>query len=1119
MFDVFYLGKNDKLKELVPFAKEIQDVEGIKPRTKMYWLIEPNIEILDADILSYRPPEYDQIFEHVWKWDPKNYGGVKLLPTANSQGVKQLNHIVCKKTFDILYTNTPQKYFDNHPYASHVWCVDSEYVLNDDINWAPDMFEPDFIHSFHLRGQLEHKYPELEGGVKLYPRDWKQCEVKFHGFLDNIIKFPHMYVDDVTDYSQRDTLEDEFVWLIDREHKINEDSLDWAPNPFEANYIHVFRMPYQLQQKYPQAMGGIRLVPKNWRDTGDKIYKDCPVEDINYDVFFTNKDFTADTFAYYAERSKTEWFWVVDWDYDFNGKLLYVPAEHESEYIHVFKWGLEWRYDPSITDLWDKRVAGIYLVSKKFDYSKQKLHTTEVPVKYDVFYTDDINNYIVPSRKSRTDMFWLVDQDHILNNDFTYVPSAHDQQYIHIFKIDGQLEHKYDPDITNVSDNRAGGVKLVPAEWENADKKFINKSPMSRHHIRTFVVDEPSDYGQAPEGVVCWLIDRDYELTEEINWIPPESQENKIHIFHIQEKCKNKEKYRPGESGGIVYLPPLTLEEREQADVVLHNESPLVTAGAGFEVFTSIDEGLVHSQTEWFWVVDPNVEVLEDFSFTFVPDAWDKDKIHVWQKINPITERQYDYDGVRLVPKGLDINDTKSRPKYIRETASRQKEFPVYNVDPTSNLIIQLQNYSKTVINSHFWVVDPHTEIAPDFIFDYYPTQWDKDNVHVFQDQDGNYRNIRLYPREFFENFTEITDEDIANNSFDNLKLMNTIASMRVSWPVLHLADMDKDQFVDKIEEYHKMGYAYVWSIDSDAVVDNKVLEAGYMPSVTAVDKIHLWQRSNPATGAVHSYGGLRLWPTDRDYTTLTSSQLKLNKMKGLQYVREIGSTYRPLDVAFISYMDDDAEVKFRTLKKKYPKAKWIRDVEGIFEAHKEAAQKCRSTMFWVVDSDAELVEDFAFDYIPDVYDQETTHVWKSKNPITGGEYGYGGVKLFNRQQILDADNWGLDFTTGLSNKFKMVEEISNITRFNTDPLSTWRSAFREAVKLTLKDDDTESKERLQTWLNPTEEGALYFDYAKAGASQGHEYANKYRTKPLRLSRINDYEWLESQFNAQYPKD
>ena len=182
-----------------------------------------------------------------------------------------------------------------------------------------------------------------------------------------------------------------------------------------------------------------------------------------------------------------------------------------------------------------------------------------------------------------------------------------------------------------------------------------------------------------------------------------------------------------------------------------------------------------------------------------------------------------------------------------------------------------------------------------------------------------------------------------------------------------------------------------------------------------------------------------------------------------------------------------------------------------IFNAHKEAARSVKSKMFWVVDADAEILDTFDFGYIPDVYDQEVVHVWASTNPITGQEYGYGGVKLFNREQVLDSTSWGLDFTTGLSTRFKAMPEMSCVTRFNTDAYSTWRSAFRECVKLALK-EDAESKERLEGWLNPLAD-ADFSKEAKLGAEEGRAYALANHNDLEALARINDYEWLRNRYN------
>ena len=93
-------------------------------------------------------------------------------------------------------------------------------------------------------------------------------------------------------------------------------------------------------------------------------------------------------------------------------------------------------------------------------------------------------------------------------------------------------------------------------------------------------------------------------------------------------------------------------------------------------------------------------------------------------------------------------------------------------------------------------------------------------------------------------------------------------------------------------------------------------------------------------------------------------------------------------------------------------------------------------------------------------------------------------------------------------------DRVSCTTKFNTDAYSTWRSAFRECVKLASRGEDTEAKQRLQGWLHP-EPNADFKAEALAGAEAGVEYANKWGTKPLKMAKINDYEWLEEYYNEQ----
>jgi hypothetical protein len=225
-------------------------------------------------------------------------------------------------------------------------------------------------------------------------------------------------------------------------------------------------------------------------------------------------------------------------------------------------------------------------------------------------------------------------------------------------------------------------------------------------------------------------------------------------------------------------------------------------------------------------------------------------------------------------------------------------------------------------------------------------------------------------------------------------------------------------------------------------------------------------------------------------------------------------------DIVFISYNEPNADDNYEYLKNRYPTASRIDGVKGIHQAHIAAAKKCFTKMFWVVDGDAVVKDEFNFDYVVDDYNLETVHVWRSINPINDLVYGYGGVKLLPRRMTINMDLSKPDMTTSISSKFKAVDEISNITAFNTDPFNTWKSGFRECVKLSSKIIDRqvgpETEERLAVWCSNKFKDREYGAYAVEGAKAGRAYGleNAKDTEALKL--INDFDWLMEKFNEQY---
>ena len=235
----------------------------------------------------------------------------------------------------------------------------------------------------------------------------------------------------------------------------------------------------------------------------------------------------------------------------------------------------------------------------------------------------------------------------------------------------------------------------------------------------------------------------------------------------------------------------------------------------------------------------------------------------------------------------------------------------------------------------------------------------------------------------------------------------------------------------------------------------------------------------------------------------------------GIKEMGEIEPILPTLDVIFISYNEPNADENWDRVLEKAPHAKRVDGVKGIFEAHKAAAELSTTDMFYVVDGDAYLTDKWTFDFQPGIFDRDCAFVWSSKNPINGLTYQNGGVKIFSKELLLGVKEWKtLDMFTGIMPKTKAQEEISCITTFNTDEFSTWRSAFRECVKLYT----INQMSKLNIWLTKGKRKP-FGEYAIQGANAGYQYAKEHVGNNDALTKINDYNWLREQFEISTMKN
>jgi hypothetical protein len=309
-----------------------------------------------------------------------------------------------------------------------------------------------------------------------------------------------------------------------------------------------------------------------------------------------------------------------------------------------------------------------------------------------------------------------------------------------------------------------------------------------------------------------------------------------------------------------------------------------------------------------------------------------------------------------------------------------------------------------------------------------------------------------------------------------------------------------------KAKAFTKMFWV-IWD-DVDIVDTFDLLD--YRPTRWDDQYVHVFKNGD-------NYNGICLFPKSIKISNREFHHRFFIEKKEIDTVASIPKRY-PNDIIFISYNESNADKNYDRLLKRFNYVKRVHGVKGIHQAHQQAASIAETEMFWVVDGDAIIQDDFNFDHEVLVYERDTVHVWRSQNPINHLVYGYGGVKLLPRQLTLDMNTNTTDMTTAISKKFKSMPQISNITAFNTDPFNTWKSAFRECVKLSSKiinrQKDVETLERLNVWCT-TGKDMPFGQFAISGAIAGKEYGLLNKDNPTEIKKINDFQWLKEYYEQR----
>lgn len=190
-----------------------------------------------------------------------------------------------------------------------------------------------------------------------------------------------------------------------------------------------------------------------------------------------------------------------------------------------------------------------------------------------------------------------------------------------------------------------------------------------------------------------------------------------------------------------------------------------------YPVFSSYENGKEFAETDFFFVVEPNIRMKENLSFNPLP--WERDIPHKWQLLNQKTGDVFDYGGVTAYPKFMREHHYY---QYIKTPGGIHKNFDVFFISYDEEFAdehfekIQKRIPSVTRIhgvkgihNAHleaakkasskmFYVVDADALLTPIFDFSFIPKLDEQDRVYVWRTKNTatgdvyGYGGVKLLP-------------------------------------------------------------------------------------------------------------------------------------------------------------------------------------------------------------------------------------------------------------------------------------------------------------------------------------------------------------------------------------
>jgi hypothetical protein len=223
----------------------------------------------------------------------------------------------------------------------------------------------------------------------------------------------------------------------------------------------------------------------------------------------------------------------------------------------------------------------------------------------------------------------------------------------------------------------------------------------------------------------------------------------------------------------------------------------------------------------------------------------------------------------------------------------------------------------------------------------------------------------------------------------------------------------------------------------------------------------------------------------------------------------------KPMDIVFLSNgelgADENYDHLVRVTKGLPNRVTRVDGITGRVAAYHASARASETPWAFTVFAKLKVNPKFDWSWQPDRLQIPKHYIFMATNPVNNLEYGHQAMIAYNKRLVLGNTGHGLDFT--LDDEHEVVELNSGLANFNTDPWSTWRTAFREALKLRAS-DTPENKNRLKIWM--TTAMGSHGEFSTSGARDAMVYFDEVAGDLSKLRLSYDWEWLRERFLRIY---